>query len=362
MTRVPDPLPAATEPRADREGRPAGRALAAAIACLLAVGVTSHALRIVDARSGALPEIANFSDKLEFWRGHSAAFDVLLFGTSSVLRGIDPAVFDAETARLGTPTRTFNASVPGLNFADQHFFLKRYLDAAGPRLAWVIVEPNTRVSLVYSNVTKERVVIVHDPRNTWALLRLTWALPSELRRKIFYSANHTLAGSYWLLNAGSLARRLFGARPSARAPDLANTLGFESIEAAYPDEIEQRRITFALLVRSMANGWFKGVPPAATGAKLPAVATRRFFAIAADVEQRAALGWLIMPYFGSSRSARFRNTFAEGAMPGELFDLESPGLPDPRFFSDRTHLNAQGARHFSRVLARSFAAARSRRD
>ena len=367
MTRVPDPLPAATEPLGEREDRGRGRIFVAAIVAVLAAAVTAHGVRSVTASSGAIPEIANFADKFEFWRSHAGEFDVLLFGTSSVFRGIDPTVFDAETARRGTSTRTFNASMPGLKFADQQTFLERYVEASAPTLGWVIVEPNTRVFLAYENVAKERVVMVHDPQNTWALLRLTWSLPGGLRKKITYSANHVLAASYWLLNSGSLARLLFDDTSVTRASDLARTAGFESIEDAYPDQIEYRRSAFSLIVRKMADGQIGSDFSAVSDERLPAVAVDRFREMGSDVERRAKLGWLIMPYFERSRKFRFRNTFADGMLPGVLFDFENPaedprGL-NPSLFSDRTHVNAAGARHISRVLARAFAAAaRNRRD
>ena len=326
---------------------------------LLAAAITSQGLRTVAATSDAIPQIAHYADKFEFWQSHASEFDVLLFGTSSVFRGIDPVVFDAETARRGEPTRTFNASMPGLKFADQQYFLERYLEAAAPSLAWVIVEPNTRVFLDYDNITKERIIAVHDLRNTWALLRLTWALPDTLRNKIVYSANHALAATYWLVSGGSLARRLFRDTPIDRPPDLERTLGFESIEAAYPDEIQHRRIAFSLIVRGMIDGRIDSDFASASDERLPAVAVDRFREMGRDVEQRAKLGWLVMPYFGKSRNWRFRNTFGDGALPGILFDLEHPAEddrgPNPRFFSDRTHVSPAGARHFSRVLARSFA-------
>lgn len=361
MTSPTDPLP---PPSSGRRlvgpVRVAGWvATSLAVALLTAAGLRGLAESLTPGDSQLA--VAHFSDKIAFWREHGEDFDTLLFGTSSVFRGIDPQRFDAASARAGLETRTFNASMPGLKFADLAFFLDRYLESAPSSLAWVIVEPNTRVYLYRENLTTERVLRVHDPANTASLVRLTWALPIGWRKQLGYGGNHLLAGSYRALGAGSLANVLRPHPTTTTSGDLAHNRGFVDIEQAYPLEVRERRTAFAMLQRGIRSGRIAApgsVPP--TDAHLPEVARRRFAEIAERVTRRARLAWVIMPHFGDSRSQEFRNSFRAGELPGILLDLEdpetSPGHLNPALYSDRTHLSPRGARVFSVRLGRSLAA------
>ncbi|MCH2173079.1 hypothetical protein MK489_20055 [Myxococcota bacterium] len=353
MTRTPEPLP----PQGEGATRASARQLCLyALLCVTSLLATTSLVRSGVQQSSPLPQVRQLSDKLTFWKENAAEFDVLLFGTSSLYRGIDPRVFDAETARLGAPTRSFNAGIPGLTFADGQRFLEAYLKDAPASLRWVIVEPNTRVWLDYENVTTARVVAVHDSANTLQVLRLLASSRLDFDDKLTSMANHLLAAAYHAVAAGELARST-ASIPASRTP-LDEGQGFVAIEDAYPNEIAIRRGAFQKLIESMREGIVSSDFTAVDKSPLPKAATSRFRAIAEGVPDGAEISWVIMPFFGVSKSEPFRTTFASGQLPGTLLDLEdpleSPDGKNPRYFSDRTHLNRQGAHHFSRQLARMF--------
>ena len=355
MTRIPDPLP---PPGEGFTSASAVQWLACGLLCIGVGAATAAFVRSTVRSARPPPAIAQFTDKLAFWRAHEAEFDVLIFGTSSVYRGIDPLVFDAETARRGYATRTFNASLPGLKFADEAAFLREYVDAAGASLRWVLVEPNIRVFLKFENVDRERVTRVHDLPNTLDLLRLVAASPFDFGDKLGFAANHVLAATYRAAGAGEIARLIRPAMPPRADPDLARHHGFVSIEATYPDEMRIRDLAFSKLLAGLRDGTIPADFVNDDSSLLPAVATERFLEIADGVSRRARIAWIVMPYFGRSIAQRFRNSYAAGDIPGVLLDLEDPvGSPrarNPRFFSDRTHLNSLGARRTSKHLANRF--------
>jgi hypothetical protein len=113
-------------------GRPARNA-AAFLAGLLIVGVAIHG-RV------PLPEVPQVTEKLR-WLAQKR-YDTIFLGSSRVRSGIAPAVFDAEMAARGWPTRSYNFGVDALTFPELSFVFDCIAAQKPKGLRRVFVEVN----------------------------------------------------------------------------------------------------------------------------------------------------------------------------------------------------------------------------
>jgi len=116
-------------------------------------------------------------------------FDIAFVGTSRVLRGIAPQVFDARLEQRGHSLRSYNLGHQGMYFAEMIGFIDHVLELEPRRLRWLFVEIQSFDVEGLREQTKKgrytrRQVDWHDPRNTRiaidAILGTDWPLWEKL--------------------------------------------------------------------------------------------------------------------------------------------------------------------------------------
>ncbi len=106
----------------------------------LAFGVAFVGVCQIIGRWLPFPDVPIARPKIEHLALHHDAYDTLLIGSSRIAYQIIPSIFDAETTARALPTRTFNAAVAGMNPPEDAYFLDTILRHPPKSLRWVVLE------------------------------------------------------------------------------------------------------------------------------------------------------------------------------------------------------------------------------
>lgn len=130
-----------------------------AIASFVLVGL---ALRAVAAPAGG----SVIGGKLEYWRARAGEYDTVFLGSSHVFRAFVPAEFDRASAGFGLATRSFNFGVQAVHLLEQRYLLRQILGVR-PELARVFFEYQWLTpQLDPENAFNPRTVYWHDAETT----------------------------------------------------------------------------------------------------------------------------------------------------------------------------------------------------
>lgn len=142
---------------------------------ILCTAVFIAALALV---AGALNRIEPFAevplvrDKWAYWLEHKDEFDTVFIGTSRVIRGVMPNVFDQLTAEAGIPTRSYNFGIDGM-FPPEDAYVADHIFATKPKkLRWVFIEMGVFLGDFDGRPPNNvRTVHWHDWTRTWLCIR-----------------------------------------------------------------------------------------------------------------------------------------------------------------------------------------------
>jgi hypothetical protein len=318
------------------------------------------------------PEMGDLDDKLRFFEPRQNDYDVLFFGSSRVLRGVVPEVFDAEMAERGVPVRSFNFGIDGMGAHETAALVRRVLALRPRRLRWVVVElDGWSAELPPENRFKARMVFWHDPAETLSALEtVARNEPSRSRRWELTTAHllHMVARSAAAGRGRDLVWRVRErivpegrAATGGAAAELARSGGFEPFsQSAYGTPTShpfRRRFLELLPAYRLAVARLPGANRAEAGLgvyNVRAVARQ----VAAIRRAGAEPVHLITP---TARPTPELYRLAEaGAVPRLLAFNDPVAYPDlfvedHRF--DAEHLTTAGARRFTRLLAERLAGA-----
>lgn len=302
--------------------------------------------------------------KLDQKLAHLAAadegYDVVFVGSSRVLDGFDPRVFEAELAGAGFPLKAFNLGALGAETFEQDWVLRRVLERASPRLRWILLESGP-VGLAaprhaYRDVLRPpsaRDVQWHDPRTTRTYLGALAAVPLGPARKLELALQHLDLAARNVANFG-------------RGLELVASLRGGSARRAWiarADQVMERTGGFQALDPE-ASGWGDGeramvAELAADNARTPALDELDADVYRAQVAAAAARGvevvYVTLPAL--ENNAELLALHDAGVVPALLHGndpVRHPELFDPAERFDRQHVNRRGAERFSRLLARAF--------
>jgi hypothetical protein len=402
MPEFPTPFPTPSpSPSAPASARPTSLAgilarLGVAFACFALVG---FALRAVAAPAGG----SVIGGKLEYWQRHAREYDGVFLGSSHVLRAFVPSEFDAAMAAAGHPTRSFNFGVQAVHLLEQRHLLKAVLDAH-PTLARVFFEYQWLTPQIDpQNAFDPRTVYWHDLETTGLALERTlhWgrelgddfafvedeserhalfnvldrALPPAVRAAEEH-AQHGLTAHLSLGRGKDVVRGLLGRAhgQTARYRAQHGYLSLEEDERVLAAQGETRNTYSVRRERFLADieGYRRAVDRldadevAFGDAEWVNAALTRvddFELVARIAREVRARGVEFVLVILPSQSA---NRPFEERLLRELealvlrYDLpeQYPALYDPALRYDSGHLSAEGAQHFSRLLARDYAARR----
>jgi hypothetical protein len=319
------------------------------------------------------PEMGSLDDKLRFFAARRDDYDVLLFGSSRVLRGVVPEVLDAEMARRGIPVRSFNFGVDGMGSHEASALVRRVLALGPRRLRWVVVElDGWSAALPPENRFKRRVVFWHDRAETLSALETVARTEPSRGRRLELSIAHLLHLAARSAAAGrgrDLAWRLRerfvpegrAAAGGSVAAELARSGGFEPFSpAAYGTPTThpfRRRFLELLPAYRLAVARLPAANRVQTGLgayNVPALARQ----VAAIRRAGAEPVHLITP---TARPTPELHRLAEAGAVACLLAFNDP-VAYPDLFAedhrfDAEHLTTEGARRFTRLLAERLAGA-----
>jgi hypothetical protein len=367
----------------------------------VALSLAAFALVVETLRATAAPAGGSvIAGKLQCWERHARDYDTVFLGSSHVHRAFVPGEFDRACAELQVPTRSFNFGVQAVHLLEQRYLLRRIL-AAAPHLERVFFEYQWLCPQVDpDNAFDPRTVYWHDLDTTLLAVERARHWQGELGDELVFvegeaesrsvfsllerafpageraasqHAQHFLADRLMIGRGKDVLRGLLG-RGGEQVARFHATAGYTSLEddeaalAAQGDArntYAQRRARFLAnraqylaavdeldaAERSFGDGeWMN-----AELARIDDLDLVR--AIAAETRARGVeFVLVVMPSLSSEREFERRLMEELGALVLRYNLPEShPELYAPGNHYDSGHLSAEGARYFSRLLARDYA-------
>ncbi len=93
--------------------------------------------------------------------------NTVFFGTSLTLSAVDPALFDSLNRNLGLQTNSFNFSLPGMDLLEAQYWVEQILHQDIPNLETIILEINDLTLFLNSaNHRTPRIISHHDFKRT----------------------------------------------------------------------------------------------------------------------------------------------------------------------------------------------------
>jgi hypothetical protein len=169
------------------------------------------------------PEIPEpFSTKINYCFD-TGRYDTVFVGSSRYFHGIDPVVFDAETAKAGVATHSFNLGFDALDFLELQFVVDHLLSDPRSHIKTLFVEPSLRVRLAPGLEDSQRELVLHDTDGTIRTFNFIFKGSHDLKRKLFWMYQQGGVSSVRLTNVGAFTNKFI--RPEEPAPDPADLIG-----------------------------------------------------------------------------------------------------------------------------------------
>jgi hypothetical protein len=292
------------------------------------------------------PWVSEFTEKRLFLAQHRDEIDTIFLGSSRVKRQISPAVFDATTASLGEPTHSFNFGLDAMGHPELPYVVDQILALHPQGLKNVFVELThfRREFGPLNPADSMRVIYWHNYRYTAAACRAVWRDPDgmPLDRKLTATWWHFYDCARWEWNVGGSAAwpgtPLF--KDSALGPEGR---GFLPVPEHFPEakKAEFLKQTEELQRRRNDPPWRDPVFEELTLdmlAKLRVRGVRTFVMVMPRIFPQPP--WV--PGADATTPLRFDDPVKDAV------------FFDPAMRYDAQHLNADGAKVFSRELAERF--------
>ncbi len=299
------------------------------------------------------PSVAGVSEKWQHFEQHRHDYDVLFVGSSRMLEHAISTQFDAKVFQLsGQRVRSFNMACLAMWPPESFWFAGKILDHRPARLRWMFIDIMNIPPRPDPDVMGRRAGYWHDWAHTIMAADAVGGLSVPWHRKWTLWSEH--AGYFFdeMTSRGRGAEELSGylgpktkRKPPETPPPWKETAGFLAEKrstwltgkhlADFARDVAEQRLDFAR----------HPVPPA----------LRRAVSVTAAAVRAAG----VEPIFIATPTLDPREHFGdfdEGIRVWR-FDhpAEYPALFDPALHYDITHLNEDGARVFTDLLAQRFA-------
>ena len=294
--------------------------------------------------------VPQISEKLAHFAAHKDEYDTVFIGSSRTFRQILPAIFDPLMAAGGQPSHSFNFGIDAM-FSPEDAYVAEKIFALRPRRLRRVFLEVSRFNYEFGAQPPEtrRARHWHDWRRTALVCRHTlpftkrgkWRDPSRWAN----AWQHTRLFFTRALNLGDGARLMEPWRGIV-PPDPAGMLGTHG-DGAIPSDAEtecegERRAKFD---RGMADRAGK-----ASVRPLPSAPLQ---SLAETIDRVRALGAEPVLFIAPTAVAVVNSPAGQVRAP--ILDFSDPhrwpALFDPANRYDYAHLNAPGARIFSRLFA-----------
>ncbi len=299
-----------------------------------------------------------FSQKLDFLREHGRDTDTIFIGSSRFYRGISPRVFDEEMTALGRPTHSFNFGLDAMMLPESAYVLDRVLAQKLPHLQWVFMElDDLHLKPWPAHRGTQRLLYWHDWERTKNLLSKSgdWSEKEKLKRHL---ARAWELREFIKLHLKEFLRRAtnVGAGATLAADRLDPSAQDQPALGPDHDGFGPARSSLPPRQRASYRNDIAQAARAPVGHAADRYAEKVWKDCAARVRDHGATLVFIVPPAFPIRSVRFAK---EASAPGPVLafaDLHRyPELYRTQMRSDPDHLNEQGAKIFTRLVAEKFA-------
>jgi len=312
------------------------------------------------------PETGGRRDKWEYWEEHAEDYDAVFIGSSHVFHSVVPEVLEDELGRRGIEFRSFNLGTCAVWGVEADYLLDLVLARRSRRLKWIFLETGMQHADRLENPPLH-VRHFHTLRSTRDMISIALDRPKPLVERLQQVLGHVHICLENLANVGQgkrvLGRALGGEWRTVVVgePTLAEGAGYEPLEDADPEgrrrtRMLEREEEWRTRVELRLKYEPKVLSDGTRGELLPSdvAIVRR------QVERVREAGYELVHFVPPrvepiTRAARLDQA---GLLP-TLVDFGTP-VSHPELFRfelwyDFTHLNEEGARRFSALLADEIA-------
>ncbi len=299
-------------------------------------------------RLAPFPPVPGLHPKWMHFRENPGRYDTIFVGSSRFNHQIIPKQFDAELARAGMRTTSFNFAYDAMWPPESFYFLRRILALHPPRLRWVFIDlMDINTKLDERNSSTLRMLHWHDAKHTWLALRDICAhgWPPEKRRDLLW--RHAQLGIRRIAHLGQgadLLQGLFKPRKS-KSRDVAAFAGWE----VEPERrMEGKELTAFLAGVAAMKGPLEPAP-------VRPVFREALAEIIREVRTAGAEPVFVVPPT-LNPGENFTGVPSDATVWLFIDPNQYPDLFEPDRHYDAWHLNEKGAIEFTSALAEKFQA------
>ena len=299
------------------------------------------------------PDLPFLGEEFSHFARNKDRYSVLFIGSSHVYYGVVPKSFDEESGRAGTRQTSCNLAAPNLSVAEADILLNAVLLAGPANLKWVFVDSELEDHWERDDfdLAPDRYRYWNNPEETWLLTR--YSLETELSlRTLAALLPHWRAAFERLWSTGSPRLSLLPPPPAEPADENEGHWNIEDglNHSQWMARFLHDREKYLQQVAAMRPPQNPGSGPQRSGYRL------RMFE---RMNELASLHHVRLVFFAPPVVRRYEAAKPVPAAPFLAFDSPEkyPELYEVRSRFDMNHLTEKASIAFSRLLARTFAAA-----
>jgi hypothetical protein len=306
------------------------------------------------------PEIAEpFATKINYCFS-TDSYDTIFVGSSHLKHGIDPAIFDAETGRLGVETHSFMMGFDGMNYAELQFIVEHLLADPRSRMKTIVIEPIFRDYFVPGLILSQRALSLNDLGGTSRALSVMLHAGVKPRLKFYWVYKESRVAAVRLSNIGAFSNRYI--TPEEPAPDLEDLLGpardgYLPLDTRSPLAAEVTSQGIARMVLNQTQAERNGTAHRLNDFELEQLNSLQRDAAAHGVNLVMVVAMTAAPDVLDDYSA-VEHAVDDGRISAPLLffadPVRYPDLYDPAGFTDPDHVGRAASRKFSVRAAQAF--------
>lgn len=340
--------------------RSIGRAIAVFVAFLAGLCVTSVGIH----KLLPVPSVPAVQAKLSYLAEHVNEYDTLFLGSSRIYHQIIPEQFDLMMAERGVPTRSFNCGVDGMRPPEDSYVLDAIRSFSPQKLRWVVLELGAlRMPVDSDKKGTVRAVYWHDWERLMIMTRRAFLKEKkrklsdrleDLREPLSHLADHI---ALFAQNMGNIGRAevLVHYLKKKRPPKVyMQPLGLRNdgfVITGRPETIlEKDRVPFE---RELAK---RKEHPSRPDEADP-VSQLALGRMIKKIRQMGATPILVVPPTTGKKKFVPSADYSDVVVL-DYSDIEKYAvLYENRYRLDTDHVNTEGAKVFTEIFAKDFAAA-----
>ena len=316
-------------------------------------------------------------ENIEFYSKHKTFLEQyqdgtnsLFFGSSRMLRHLDPVIFDSVNAIKGIPTNSYVLATNAAFFNEQCYLLDRFFadPASSSNLDYVFLELDDIITIYPEMLFSTQGSYYIQPDNLSRIIRQIRASKESTRRKIAQISSHVISMVRHHLYMGHGRQNLemlsFSRSQKEHHPTLARK-GYAPIDTTFPEfrmSLNWQERNALLMLDTMRIHTMFHKLDTLYSQPLPGdihnpIVLERYLSFIRSMEERGVHVTCILP-MRVSVSRELVSLY--NALP-ERHRINMSGHPDittlkaTKYWFDNGHLNLQGSRTYSVLVADAFA-------